>query len=37
LWEAVWVTGEIHHAIQKTEVAQTGYALQADTMEVYQW
>lgn len=37
LWEAVWVTGEISHAIQQTEVAQTGYALLADAMEVYQW
>ena len=37
LWEAVWVTGLMQHDIQSTEVAQTGYALRADAMEVYVW
>lgn len=37
LWEAVWVTGQMRHEIQSTEVAQTGYALTADKMEVYVW
>jgi len=37
LWEAVWVTGRIQHEIQSTEVAETGYALKADKMEVYEW
>lgn len=37
LWEAVWVTGQMQHEIQTTEVAQTGYALAADEMEVYVW
>jgi len=37
LWEAVWVTGQMQHAIQSTEVAETGYALIADKMEIYVW
>jgi len=37
LWDAVWVTGVMTHDIQKTEVAQTGYSLQADAMEIYVW
>lgn len=37
LWDAVWVTGQMQHDIQSTELAQTGYALTADAMEVYVW
>ncbi len=37
LWEAVWVTGRMQHEIQSTQVADTGYALTADAMEVYVW
>lgn len=37
LWEAVWVTGEMQHDIQTTEVAETGYVLNADKIEVYIW
>lgn len=37
LWEAVWVTGQMRHDIKSTEVAQTGYVLTADEMEVYKW
>jgi hypothetical protein len=37
LWEAVWVTGQMQHDIQSTEVAETGYMLQADAIEVYIW
>ena len=37
LWDAVWVTGEMSHEIQATEVADTGYALLADRMETYIW
>jgi len=37
LWEAVWVTGEMRHEVQTTEVAETGYELTADAMEVYVW
>lgn len=37
LWEAVWVTGQMQHEVQSTEVAETGYALKADAIEVYVW
>lgn len=37
LWDAVWVTGEMTHEIQSTDVADTGYALTADKMETYVW
>ena len=37
LWEAVWVTGKMGHEITSTEVAETGYALAADEMEIYIW
>ncbi len=37
LWEAVWVTGQMRHELQSTEVAQTGYTLIADKMEIYEW
>lgn len=37
LWEAVWVTGQMQHDIQSTDVAETGYALTADAMEIYVW
>lgn len=37
LWDAVWVTGRMQHEIQTNEVAVTGYALEADFMEVYVW
>lgn len=37
LWDAVWITGLMQHEIQSTQVAETGYAVQADEMEVYVW
>ncbi|QIK40477.1 DUF3299 domain-containing protein [Pontivivens nitratireducens] len=37
LWDAVWVTGHMRHQLQSTEVAETGYALTAEEMEVYVW
>lgn len=37
LWDAVWVTGRMQHEVQTTDVAETGYALKADEMEVYIW
>lgn len=36
-WEAVWVTGQMRHDIKSTEIAQTGYVLTADEMEIYKW
>lgn len=37
LWDAVWVVGTLRTALQSTEIAQTGYALSVDAMEVYEW
>lgn len=37
LWEAIWVTGKMQHQLQSTEVAETGYSLTADKIEVYEW
>ena len=37
LWNPVWVTGNINHDIQTTDVAETGYALQASKIEHFEW
>ena len=37
LWDAVWVVGTLRTQLQSTEIAQTGYALAVDTMEIYEW
>lgn len=37
LWDAVWVTGMMRTQLQSTEIAEIGYALTADSMEVYEW
>ncbi|MGH1412769.1 MAG: DUF3299 domain-containing protein [Pelagimonas sp.] len=37
LWEPVWVTGVMKNSVQSTEVAEVGYSLTADKMEVYEW
>lgn len=37
LWDAVWVTGVMHTRLQSTELGETGYALTADKMEIYEW
>ncbi|MGA9409471.1 MAG: DUF3299 domain-containing protein [Roseobacter sp.] len=37
LWEAVWVTGTMRHEFQATELADIGYSLEADEMEVFEW
>ncbi len=37
LWEAVWVTGQMQHELQTTEVAETGYVLSAEDIEIYVW
>jgi len=37
LWDAVWVTGLLEHEMQTTEIAEVGYALKADLMEIYVW
>lgn len=37
LWDPVWVTGVLRTRLQSTELAQAGYALRAEAMEVYEW
>lgn len=37
LWDAVWVIGTMRTELQDTEIAQTGYSIMADSMEVYEW
>jgi hypothetical protein len=37
LWDAIWVTGQMQHELQSTEVAETGYLLKAEEMETYVW
>ncbi len=37
LWDPVWVTGTMRTQLQSTSLGQTGYALIAEDMEVYEW
>ncbi len=37
LWDAVWVTGQMRHELQTTDVAETGYVMEAEFMEFYVW
>ena len=37
LWDPVWVTGRIRHELQSTTLADIGYAMQAELIEVYEW
>lgn len=37
LWDPVWVTGWMRHALQSTTLADIGYALSADRIEVFDW
>ena len=37
LWDAVWVIGRMKAQLASTEIAETGYALTADRMEIYEW
>lgn len=37
LWDPVWVTGLMKTQIQTTEVAETGYAIDARDIEIYVW
>lgn len=36
-WNAVWVTGTMSTRLQSTEIAETGYALAADKIELFTW
>lgn len=35
LWDAVWVTGEMRTMMSSTELAEVGYYIRADDMEIY--
>lgn len=37
LWDAVWVTGRLSTQLQSTSLGQTGYAMRADKIEIYEW
>ena len=37
LWDPVWVEGRMSTQLMTTEVAETGYALTAEKIEVYHW
>lgn len=37
LWDPVWVTGQMTHELQSTTIADIGYALSAEKIEVYEW
>ena len=37
LWDPIWVTGRMRHELQSTTLADIGYALDADLIEVYEW
>lgn len=37
LWDPLWVTGVMRTQLQSTELGETGYALTADEMEIYEW
>jgi uncharacterized protein len=37
LWDAVWVSGTLRTQLQSTDLGETGYALRASAMEVYEW
>ncbi|PUB11349.1 DUF3299 domain-containing protein [Yoonia sediminilitoris] len=36
-WNAVWVTGTMSTQLKSTEIAETGYALVADEIELFTW
>jgi len=37
LWDPVWVTGHMSTQLQSTDLAETGYAVAAEMIEIYQW
>ena len=37
LWEPVWVQGRMSTQLMSTAVAETGYAMTADNIQVYEW
>ncbi len=37
LWDPVWVIGQMRTQLQSTDLGQTGYAITAEKMEIYEW
>lgn len=37
LWDAVWVLGRLSARLQSTEIAEIGYQIAADRIEIYEW
>lgn len=37
LWDAVWVSGRLTAQPQSTEIAEIGYRIVADRVELYEW
>lgn len=37
LWDAVWVSGQLTARMQSTEIAEIGYHIVADKVEIYEW
>ncbi|MEP1648784.1 MAG: DUF3299 domain-containing protein, partial [Paracoccaceae bacterium] len=37
LWAPVWVVGTMFTRLQTTAIAETGYSLNVDSMEIYEW
>ena len=37
LWDAIWVYGRLSARLQSTEIAEIGYQIAAENIEVYEW
>lgn len=37
LWDAVWVSGLLSAKLQSTEIAEIGYQIEAERIEIYEW
>ena len=37
LWDAVWVSGQLSAKLQSTEIAEIGYQIAAEQIEIYEW
>ena len=37
MWDAIWVYGRLSAELQSTELAEIGYQIDADTIEIYEW
>lgn len=37
LWDAIWVFGRLSAKLQSTEIAEIGYQIAAENIEIYEW